>query len=92
MDDRIPGVDWMKWTEGKRVLMTQEDLQEGKFQAVMERQVTLALILKIIFLIFNFFREVLWIAFHLLNFKLIPDQPQLKTVWIWKAMLMLRWK
>ena len=44
MDDRIPGVDWMKWTEGKRVLMTQEDLQEGKFQAVMERQVTLALI------------------------------------------------
>ena len=54
MDDRIPGVDWMKWTEGKRVLMTQEDLQEGKFQAVMERQVTLALILKINFLILNF--------------------------------------
>ena len=54
MDDRIPGVDWMKWTEGKRVLMTQEDLQEGKFQAVMERQVTLSLILKFNFLFFIF--------------------------------------
>ena len=54
MDDRIPGVDWMKWTEGKRVLMTQDDLQEGNFQAVMARQVRLTLILKFNFLIFNF--------------------------------------
>ena len=44
MDDRIEGVDWLRWSEGKRVQMSQEDLQSGSFQAVMERQVTLALI------------------------------------------------
>ena len=42
MDDRIPGVKWM--TEGKCVQMTQDDLQEGRFQAVMQKQVTLDLI------------------------------------------------
>ena len=41
MEDRIPGVDWRNWTEGKRVKMTKKDLQEGRFQAVMHKQVTL---------------------------------------------------
>ena len=44
MDDRMPGVEWWKWTEGIRVQMTKEDLQAGRFQDVMEHQVTLALI------------------------------------------------
>ena len=39
--DRIEGVDPDYWTQGKRVKMTQEDLQEGRFQALMEKQVAL---------------------------------------------------
>ena len=51
MDDRIPGVDRLRWSEGKRVQMTQEDLQEGRFQSVMKKQVRLTSIKKFNFLI-----------------------------------------
>ena len=54
MDDRIPGVEYLRWSEGKRVQMTQEDLPEGRFQSVMEKQVRLISIKKFNFLIYNF--------------------------------------
>ena len=54
MDDRIPGVDNF-WIPSQRSILTHEDLQEGRFQAVMKREVRLGLNIPIFhFLIFIF--------------------------------------
>ena len=50
--DIIPGVDEF-WRRGYRSILTNEDLQEGNFQAVMEREVRLSS--KLQYSIFNFF-------------------------------------
>ena len=44
MDDRIPGVDYLNWVQGKRfTIKDKENLQEGSFQPVVETLVTLLL-------------------------------------------------